>query len=275
MSDLVPVRRTDVNGKTVTRWVKSGADGKAAPRGIPMPKSKSRAEVTESVCNILFPSMDDETYPRNINGIATFFTLEFAEQSISLLPARTVKLLHDTLEELPDGKAKSMLAQTVYDHIREMEDMEGTAALKECVVIQNRLIANTCVFAESIEAISHAPGRYGKRSVSDLMGDMSRAVALHEGKTLDYLSHSMNDYSSLSGKSREEAQNSVMAHLLLDEFGAYNDDSPTDSHRQLVSEQRGNWNALTRAAMERGFSDPEMLSEILNSETPAISSGVL
>jgi hypothetical protein len=274
---LIPEQRVDVNGKLTTRWVKAGADGKPVPRGIPAPKSTSVKEIASRLRTVLYPETQtfdanpDEEYAVTMNGLSTFYSPAFTQQTMERLPARTLKTLDSTLDELPDGTAKAVVAQCVYDLMREMSDMGGTAAAPLILKAQARLVSNACVFSEMTDVIS----RVQEHSVSDHMFLLSQSLQAYEngGFHRQNPTNSEVDYSASSANT-EQAQNYVMADQLHRHFGSPVERLPEDAVK-LVGDYRGQWDRLAELARDRGFSSMDALRAVMDSEVTAVSEGVL
>jgi hypothetical protein len=275
---LIPEQRVDVNGKLTTRWVKAGADGKPVPRGIPAPKSTSAKETASRLRTVLFPETQtfdanpEEEYAVTMNGLSTFYSPAFAQQTMERLPARTLKVLENTLDELPDGVAKAVVAQCVYDLMREMFDMGGTAAAPLIMKAQARLVSNACAFSEMTDVIS----RVEEYSVSDHMFLLSQSLQAYEngGFHRQNPTNSEIDYSASSAANTERVQNYVMADQLHRHFGSPVERLPEDAVK-LVGDYRGQWDRLAELARDRGFSSMDALRAVMDSEVTAVSEGVL
>lgn len=278
-NNLIPVKRTDINGKTTTRWVKAGADDKPAPRGIPAPKSTGSKERALRCRMTLFPQTQtyddtpDKEYAVTIHGHSTFYSPAEAQQLIERLPARTLTILEETLDKLPEGKARELVAQSVYDMIREMDQMGGTAAAPLIMKEQARNISNSCVFSEMTAVMDRVKPH---TSVSDhmFMIDVSVQTFENDGQMRSNPRRSEIDYSAKSKKEREAAQDYVMADQLYREFGSSYMSLPS-THAELVSEYRGQWDRLADVIKERGFNDAESVRMVVESEVPAMSEGAL
>lgn len=276
---LVPEKRTDINGVTRTRWVKQGADGKPAPRGIPAPKSANAKEMASKVRLLLFPETQvenerpDEEYAVTINGMSTFYSPAFAQQTLERVPVRTLRLLGETIAALPHGTAKKLVAQTVYDLMREMHDMGGTAAAPIILKEQSRIVSNTCIFSGMSEVVSKATD---ENNVSTHMFMIDQSVHAYEndGYLRSNLSPSERDYAAASPATREEAQNYVMADQLHRHYGSPVERLPADSIA-LVADYRGQWDRLAAIAKERGFSDTDAIRMVMESDVQALSEGSL
>ena len=275
---LVPEQRVDVNGKLTTRWVKAGADGKSMPRGIPAPKSSSVKEIATRVCMMLHPEAQhyddfpDKAYAVRMDGDATFYSPDFAQQTIERIPARTLKTLENTLNSLPDAKAKRIVAQCVYDLIREMYDMGGTAAAPLVLKEQARLVSNACVFSGMTDAIS----RVQDHSASDYTFLLAQSLQGYEndGSHPHNPTNSEIDYSSVPTAKREQAENYVMADQLHRHFGNPMNRTP-EGAIELVADYRGRWTRLAEVARDRGFKNPDSIRVVMDSETTALSEGAL
>ena len=281
MSNLIPVQRTDRNGKTVTRWVRNGADGKPAPRGIPAPTSKSGPQTAMRLRLSLFPRVkadpDDPTaeYAVNIHNNEVFYSPQFAQQSMERLPVRTLRLLEESWNALPeDSSARSFVAQHVYDYIREMYDMGGTAATSAILKAETVKINNACVFAKGLQ-VTKSLSDVGGASVSQAMSLIDAALRHRENNSTgsSLAGPSVYDYSLLPKPELAKAQNYVLAfHLNSWSTGEY---GVEPAFEQLVADNRGNWERMVEMIRERGISDLVLLQEIIDSETPALSAGAL
>lgn len=275
---LIPEQRVDVNGKLTTRWVKSGADGKPVPRGIPAPKSTSAKETASRLRMVLFPQTQtfddrpDEEYAVTLGGHSTFYSPAFAQQTMERIPARTLKLLESTMDELPDGVARAVVAQCIYDLMREMADMGGTAAAPYILKAQARLVSNACVFSGVTDVIS----RMEEHSVSDHMFLLGQSLQAYEngGFHRQNPTNSDIDYGASSAAKTEHAQNYVMADQLHRHFGSPVERLPEDAVG-LVGDYRGQWDRLAELARDRGFSSMEALRAVMDSEVSAVSEGIL
>lgn len=278
---LIAEKRVDINGKTTTRWVKAGADNKPAPRGIPAPKSKNGQEIATSIRMTLFPEtqvFDDhpgEEYAVTINGTSTFYSPQFAQQTLERVPAHTKKLLEETLNGLENDKTKRWVAQTVYDMMREMYDMGGTAAAPQVLKEQSRIVANTCTFSGAMQALNSVEGT-SVNAVNDIMFmlDTSLAALENDGYYRGNPGASQIDYSKEPRHTREHAQNYVMADQLHRQFGSFTE-RLSDAHVALAASYRGDWERLIKVVQDRGFDDTDLIRSIMDSETPAISEGML
>lgn len=122
MSSLVPEIRVDVNGRHVTRHVKSGNVPQNLLRSIPEPHLYSH-EFSSSFANA--QSVSELIYTFNDNGqmIDAYgkechdFGFEEAVDALSdMLPSKTLILLRQKLERA-DGRLKQILAEQVYSEI--------------------------------------------------------------------------------------------------------------------------------------------------------------
>lgn len=275
---LIPEQRVDVNGKLTTRWVKAGADGKPVPRGIPAPKSTSAKETASRLRMVLFPetqtydNQPDEEYAVTIHGLSTFYSPAFAQQTMERIPARTLKVLESTLDELPDGVARAVVAQSVYDLMREMADMGGTAAAPYVLKTQARLVSNACVFSGMTDVIS----RVEEHSPSDHMFLLDQSLQAFENGGFSPRTplNSEVDYGASSAAETERVQNYVMADQLHRHFG-----SPVERLSEdavgLVGDYRGQWDRLAELARDRGFSSMDALRAVMDGEVSAVSEGIL
>lgn len=276
---LIPEQRVDVNGKLTTRWVKAGADGKPVPRGIPAPKSTSAKETASRIRMMLFPETQtfddqpDEEYAVNMRGVSLFYSQAFAQQTIERIPARTLKVLAKTLDELPEGMTKQVVAQCVYDLITEMYDMGDTAAAPHVLKSQSRLVSNACVFSEVTMVISEMNAF---SVVSDHMFFLNQSLGAYENGGF----HRQNpvntdiDYGGLSSGETKKAQNYVMADQLHRHFGNPVEKLPEDAVG-LVGDYRGQWDRLAVLARDRGFSSMDAIRAVMDSDVTAVSDGVL
>lgn len=275
---LIPEQRVDVNGKLTTRWVKAGADGKPVPRGIPAPKSSTAKETAMRVRMVLHPETQtydefpDEEYAVRMDGTSTFYSPEFAQQTMERMPVRTLKLLEETLGQLPYGVASRAVAQTCYDLIKEMYDMGQSVAAPAVMKFQSQIVSNACIFSGMSEAIS----RVTKDSVSlhMFMIDQSLDAYEHDGVTEGEPMRSATDYATFPLARREAAQNYVMADQLHRHFGNPVERLPEDAVK-LTSDYRGQWGRLAEVVRDRGFSSLEAIRLVMDSEVPAVSEGAL
>lgn len=275
---LISEQRVDVNGKLTTRWVKAGADGKPVPRGIPAPKSTSAKETASRLRMVLFPETQtfdanpDEEFAVTLGGHSTFYSPAFAQQTMERMPVRTLKLLESTVDELPDGAAKNVVAQCVYDMIREMSDMGGTAAAPFILKAQARLVSNACAFSGMTDVIS----RVQEHSVSDHMFLLSQSLQAYEndGFHRQNPTNSEIDYGASAAAKTEHVRNYVMADQLHRHFG-----SPVERLSgeavELVSDYRGQWARLAEVARDRGFSSLDAIRVVMDNEVTAVSEGAL
>lgn len=275
---LIPEKRLDVNGKLTTRWVKSGADGKPVPRGIPAPKSTTAKETASRIRMTLFPESQtfddrpDEEYAVNMRGVSTFYSSEFAQQTIERIPVRTLKALESTLDELPDGVAKQLVVQCVYDLIAEMYDMGDTAAAPHIMKEQSRMVSNACFFS----GVAQALARVEDHRVSDYMFLLDQSLGAYENGGFHRQNpvHSDIDYGALPIRKAEEARNYVMADQLHRHYGNPVERLP-EAALELPAEYEGQWERLTEVARQRGFSDLGGIRAVMDSEVAALSEGAL
>lgn len=283
MSDqLVPQKRVDKNGHAVTRWVKFLSNGEPGIK-IPAPQSPVLTDFAESVFVRLFPDSEEKTdYLIDLVGSKWYFTAEFAVHGLAVMPPKTLKTLNDVVtgEKVTSQKYLLLHVSKYLDLMFLDRDAEDVQSKYDASVLE---IGNALVFHDALENLASLEQYYyGADDYDDSLRrelhryEVSTGLREATARELDgySLERSKVNYFSSPVRKQKEAIAYVIASRLTREFVSERG-TVDPSFVKLVRDNLDRQREIIDLVKVRGADDIHVLSDVLNTDTPSISSGML
>lgn len=278
---LTPQKRLDKNGQAVTRWVKVLENGEPGIK-IPAPQSPALARFAESAFQNLFPSIEEGSgYLIDVVGSKWFFTADFAKHALVTLPPKTLRKLSETITGEKNA-IQGYLSLETNRYLVEMYDHRTDDDIQERYEIAVAQLNNTLVFAEALTSLTVTEPYYV--SAADYPYMLSTELDRYEKQAGLRAVTSRNDYGQVEDskinygdmpvRKQKEAIAYVIASKLTREYTSEHG-LPAQDFIKFVYENLDRQKDVIHLVKERGADDVHVLSEMMNSETPAISSGML
>jgi hypothetical protein len=236
----------------------------------------------ETAFHNLFPSVEEDSgYLIDLVGARWYYSAEFVTHALEILPPKTMRKLSETItgEKTPVQKYLSLETNqyltTMYEN-RESENIQGKydAAVG--------WLSNALIFHEALDNLMSLESYHvSSMDYSDLLNTELYRYEMSEGlrepkKVGDYSGPEASaiDYAQLPVRKQKEVTAFVIASRLAREYVSERGMPDKDLIR-FVYTNLDRQRDVIKLIKERGADDIQVLSEMLDSETPAISSGML
>lgn len=276
---LTPEPRVDKTGKTVTRWVKTLETGEPAIP-IPAPQSPDQNRLSGELFSKMYVDINpDNGYLIDACGREVFYTYEFTEHALNLLPTATLRKLSKRLTH-EAGSEQSYLMMPVFTYVDSMYERSDDADVDGLMETGLRGINNALVFHEPLGILEKTTGRGILRQPEDYVYLLNSSLEFYEGtrgqRSVSYEEHVTTvDYSTVSKEEREKAVGFVVSSILTNEFTEDHRRVPEPEMTEFVASRLKDLERIVEIAVQRGFKDPDLFKAILDNDVAALSDGVL
>jgi len=278
---LVPQKRLDKNGQAVTRWVRVLENGEPGIK-IPAPQSLALKEFATATFEKLFPGEDDAGYLIDMRGSTWLYSAPFVIHALETLPPKTLRKLSESVTG-EKTVSQSYLSVSVNEYLGAMYDYRTEDGIGERYNTAVTDLNNVLVFHETLDTLAStvkyfmSPEDYPELLFSELSRYEVELGVRHKDARGEYggpVLSSTVDYGNLPKRKQKEAIAYVIASRLTREYVSEKG-SPSKSLVKLVYANLDRQKEIIALVQERGADDVQVLSEMIGSETPAISSGML
>lgn len=274
---LMPEARADKDGKVVRRWVKVLETGEPAIP-IPAPKSPDQKHLSESLFAKMYVDVVPETgYLIDACGREVYYTYEFTEHVLNLLPTVTLRRLAEQITDSNDSE-QSYLMMPLFKYVDTMYERESDDHVDEIMKNGVTSINNALVFHRPLGIIAGETNML--RMAEDYMYVLNAALEVYEGtrsqREVEFEEHTSKvDYSKLPKKDRNRAIGFVTASCLTRSFTETKRTTPSPEAVDLMADNVDRLQDVVDVAAGRGFEDMEMIRELLKSDVPSLREGML
>lgn len=280
-NQLVPQKRLDKNGQAVTRWVKVLDNGEPGIK-IPAPQSPALTRFAETAFQNLFPSVEEDSgYLIDLVGARWYYSAEFVTHALEILPPKTMRKLSETITG-EKTSAQKYLSLEANQYLTMMYDNRESEDIQDKYDAAVGWLNNALIFHEALDNLMTIESYHvSSMDYSDLLTTELYRYEISEGlrepkKTGDYSGPkpSAIDYAQLPVRKQKEVIAFVIASRLAREYVSERG-MPDKELIRFVYTNLDRQREVINLVKERGADDVSVLTQMLNSETPAISSGLL
>jgi len=280
VNPLKPVQMRDKNGHMVTRWMRVLEETGEPAIVVPAPAIPSAPQVIESVLWRLFPEFDEESGKMiDIFSQDWEYTDVFTRHALSMLPAKTMKWLHDDFND-DSSITQCHLALVTYRYLMAMHEYGREDNAGEQYEAAVRHLNNTLLLREAMQDLADVTGEL--KTAEDMDCLLNWSLECLERPDLDPrgvggMNQSSIDYAQDSKREPDDVVAYVIALRLTEFFtpGLERNDGATPEFIEFVRSHHDNRSQIMDMVRERRTTDVAVLQSMLETESPAMSSGAL
>lgn len=273
---LVPVKLRDKNGHMVTRWVRMLESGEHA-LNLPAPSFTVPQRMVDDTFDILFPDFNEDTEMlMDVFGQDVEYTDVFIRHALEYLPLSTLTAFTAAFTD-DASPGQNYLALCAYDYLFAMYSVgRGDDSLTEFDQSVTTL-NNATVFHQAMSDLSRASGH--RLNADDVNYVLNWALHCYEtpdenvALNLSY-PDSQTDYSKLSQRKQREAVGYVITFRAMQHAGV-EDGRPRPETAAFVADNLDRQREIASVMISRKIQDVGLLKEMLDSEAPVLTDGVL
>jgi hypothetical protein len=279
-NQLIPQKRLDKNGQAVTRWVKVLGNGEPGIK-IPAPQSPALRGFAETALQNLFPSVEEDSgYLIDLVGAKWYYSADFVKHALEVLPPKTLRKLSETVTGEKTA-AQKYLSLQANQYLTLMYGNREADNVQEMYDASVAWLSNALTFHEVLDNLTSMEAYYV--SGEDFTETLNQGLYQYEVTTgvreksqrgdFDTRPSTIN-YAQLPVRKQKEASAFMIASRLTREFTSERG-LPDKELIKFVYDHLDRQREVIDLVKERGADDVQVLASMMNSETPAISSGML